>query len=78
VRAMLLGRRCDYDTWRRRVRAKESGRASALLDFCEEDLLDVICGTHASCGYLRVCIHRVCFDRIVWGGGACDGEVENT
>jgi hypothetical protein len=49
-----------------------------LCSTCKEDLLDVICGTHSSCGYLRLCIHRVCFDRIVWGGGAYGGEVENT
>lgn len=49
-----------------------------LARVCEEDLLDVICGTHASCGYLRLCIHRVCFDGIVWGGGACGGEGEDT
>jgi hypothetical protein len=78
VRAMLLGRRCDYDGWRRRVKAKESGRASGLARLCKEDLLDVICGTHSSCGYLRLCIYRVCFDRIVWGRGAYGGEVENT
>ena len=45
------------------------GVSVGLARLCEEDLLDVICGTHASCGYLGLCIHRVCFDKIVWDGG---------
>jgi hypothetical protein len=47
-----------------------------LARLCEEDLLGIICGTHASYGYLALCIHRVCFDRDCLGWRAYGGEVE--
>ena len=52
------------------------GVGVGLARLCEEDLLDVICGTHASCGYLGLCVHKVCFDKIVWGGRAYGEVVE--
>jgi len=50
------------------MKIKREGMGVGLARLCE-DLLDVICSTHTSCGYLGLCMDRVCFDRIVCGGG---------